>query len=185
MKMTPKFDAVTIWTVGHSTLPLQAFEELLRAHGIQAVADVRRFPMSRRHPQFNHDALARSLDEAGVRYLPFQDLGGRRAPRPDTPNTAWRNPSFRGYADYMETEPFLMAMDRLATAASRFRTAVMCAEALWWRCHRALIADFVRASGAQALHIMSDGTALIHPYTAAANLVEGRLSYAGEPTLGL
>src|SRR5579862_6262338 len=183
--MTQKFDTVTIWTVGHSTLPIQAFEDLLRPHEIQVIADVRRLPMSRRHPQFNHDALARSLAEVGVRYLPFQELGGRRAPRPNTSNTAWRNPAFRGYADYMETEPFLAAMERLGTTASRSRTAVMCAEALWWRCHRALIADYVRASGGEVLHIMSDGATIGHPYTAAANLIDGRLSYAGEPTLDL
>jgi uncharacterized protein (DUF488 family) len=178
-------DAVTIWTIGHSTLAIQEFLTLLDAHGIGVVADVRRFPMSRRHPQYNQDALTAALAGEGVRYESFQELGGRRTPRPASPNTAWRNASFRGYADYMETAAFQTAVGRLMTLAAADRTAIMCAEALWWRCHRALIADCLRASGSVVLHVTPAGTAIEHPFTAAAHVIDGKLSYVGDLTLGL
>ncbi len=168
-----------LWTVGHSTLPPDGFLTLLAGHGIKAVADVRRFPASRRYPHFNAPALAASLAAAGIVYVPFPDLGGRRQPRADSPNTNWRNASFRGYADYMETEEFRTAADRLAAAAREQPTAVMCAEALWWRCHRALIADLFKASGTVVRHIMGPEKFEVHPYTAAARIEEGRLTYRG------
>ncbi len=166
-----------LWTVGHSTLSPDVFLALLTGHGITALADIRRFPASRRYPHFNAPALAALLAEAGVVYLPFPDLGGRRQPRPDSANTAWRNASFRGYADYMETEEFRTAAERLAATARERRTAIMCAEAVWWRCHRALIADAFKASGTLVHHIMGPGKAETHPYTGAARIEEGWLTY--------
>lgn len=141
--------------------------------------------MSRRHPQFNHQALEQTLLDGGVVYGPCPELGGRRTPQPNSHNTAWRNASFRGYADYMETPAFRAAVERLVTTAATARVAIMCAEALWWRCHRALIADYLRAGGIRVLHITSAGTAVEHPLTRAATLVEGHLSYAGDPQLDL
>lgn len=176
---------VTIWTIGHSTLPIDALLEHLAAHSVSALADVRRFPSSRRYPQFNREALDAALARAGVQYAGFQDLGGRRTPRPDSPHTGWRNASFRGYADYLDTPAARAALDRLLALAGTHRTAVMCAEALWWRCHRSLIADTFTAAGHAVLHIGSDGAATPHTYTAPARLIEGRLSYAGEPSLDL
>jgi len=183
--MPPATDGVTIWTVGHSTLAIEDFLGLLSAHAIAAVADVRRFPASRRHPQFERDRLAAALLHAGVQYASFPDLGGRRTPRPDSVNTAWRNASFRGYADYMATPAFRDAAAKLVAQAAGMRTAIMCAEALWWRCHRALIADFLQVSGIQVLHIGSRGAVSAHRMTPPAHVVDGILSYAGEPTLDL
>jgi len=178
-------DTLTIWTVGHSTLPIDEFVHLLASQRIEVVADVRRFPASRRHPQYNREQLQRTLAEGGVKYASFQDLGGRREARPDSTNTAWRNASFRGYADYMETPAFAAAIDRLRTIARRSRVAVMCAEAVWWRCHRSLIADYLTASGTHVLHIGSGGKVAEHALKAPASMVDGHLSYAGDPTLGL
>ena len=172
---------LTIWTVGHSTRTLDEFLALLAAHRIEAVADVRRYPGSRKYPQFNRDALQRSLEEARIAYLPFPELGGRRRARPDSRNTAWRHEAFRGYADYMETEGFRAGIEQLLALAGRKRTAVMCAEAVWWRCHRSLIADYLKAEGARVEHIIGAGSPEPHPYTSAARLNNGRLSYsAGE-----
>jgi uncharacterized protein (DUF488 family) len=176
---------VALWTIGHSTFPIDAFLEHLAAHSVSALADVRRFPSSRRYPQFNREALDAVLERAGVHYAAFQDLGGRRTARPDSPHTGWRNASFRGYADYLDTAEARAALDRLLALARTHRTAVMCAEALWWRCHRSLIADYFTAAGHAVLHIGSDGGAVPHSYTAPARIIEGRLSYAGEPQLDL
>ena len=166
-----------IWTIGHSTRTADAFIELLRFQQIELVVDVRRYPGSRRHPQFNSGPLARALAEAGIDYQPAPELGGRRTPRPDSRNTAWRNASFRGYADYMETAPFATALDALVAGASTRRTAVMCAEAVWWQCHRSLIADALKARGVEVLHILDGPKIAEHPYTAPARVVEGRLDY--------
>lgn len=176
-------DVSRVWTIGHSTRPLDEFIAVLRAHRVRALADVRRFPASRRHAQFNADTLAEGLAQAGIAYLPFSELGGRRKPRPDSRNTAWRNESFRGYADYMETPQFAAAMERLVEAARAAPTAIMCAELLWWRCHRALIADCLKASGMEVINITDAAHAQLHPYTAPARLVRGRLSYAGTENL--
>ena len=167
----------TIWTVGHSTRSLDEFLELLSGQRIELLADVRRYPASRRHPQFNAFALAQSLDGVGMRYEAYTGLGGRRAPRPDSPNTRWRNASFRGYADYMETAAFRESLERLQAQAAEARTAVMCAEAPWWRCHRALIADALKAHGLQVLHIVGQGKVVEHPYTSAASVVGGKVYY--------
>lgn len=170
--------ALTIRTVGHSTLAIEDFLALLGAHGIGAVADVRMHPGSRRCPQFGAGPLAASLQSAGIGYLPFHDLGGRRKPRPDSPNTGWKNDSFRGYADFMLTPGFKSGLGRLIGAAKERPTAIMCAESVWWRCHRSLIADALKAGGVRVLHIMGTGIAKEHPYTAPASVVGGQLSYA-------
>jgi uncharacterized protein (DUF488 family) len=167
----------TVWTIGHSTRSLEELVALLEAHGIQAVADVRRYPGSRRWPHFAPEPLAAALAARGIEYVWLPDLGGRRRPRPDSRNTAWRSDAFRGYADYMETEAFAEALDRLANVACALRTAVMCAEAVWWRCHRGLIADALRWLGFDVVHILGPGATSPHPYTAAARIVGGRLSY--------
>jgi uncharacterized protein (DUF488 family) len=170
----------TVWTIGHSTRAWNDFVELLKAHGIRAIADVRRFPASRKHPQFNREEMEKALAAVNVEYAAYPDLGGRRPARPDSPNTAWRNASFRGYADYMATPAFHDALQRLLRLAGGKRTAMMCAEAVWWRCHRGLIADELKARGVEVLHIGDGGEPKPHPYTPAARVVQGRLSYAGE-----
>ena len=170
--------APRIWTIGHSTRPLEQFLELLQAHDIEAVAGRRRFPGSRRWPHFAGEQLARALEAGGLGYVWLPELGGRRQPRPDSTNTAWRSASFRGYADYMETEPFAEGLERLAGLACGLRSAVMCAEALWWRCHRGLIADALRWAGFDVQHIQGPGSTVPHPFTSAARLEQGKLSYA-------
>lgn len=166
-----------VWTVGHSTHFLEAFLAMLAAHDIEAIADVRRHAGSRKYPHFNPDALGRALAQAGVEYVPLPELGGRRSPLADSHNTVWRNPSFRGYADYMETEDFRLGVDRLLALARRRRTAVMCAEAVWWRCHRSLIADYLKARGVCVRHILGPGKSEVHPYTSAARIRDGALTY--------
>jgi uncharacterized protein (DUF488 family) len=166
------------WTVGHSTRALDEFLCLLAAHDIEAIADVRRFPASRRWPHFSGAALGEALAARGVSYEWFPELGGRRTARPDSPNTGWRSAAFRGYADYMAGEAFAEGLNRLAGLALGLRTAIMCAEAVWWRCHRGLIADALRWAGFEVCHIMTAGAAVAHPYTAPARIVGGRLTYA-------
>ncbi len=180
-----------IWTIGHSTRTIDVFVSLLNENGIKLVADVRMFPGSKRYPQFGAEALARSLGEAGIRYEHFPELGGRRKTRPDSKNTAWRNESFRGYADYMETDQFRNGIARLldfakrsgptARPASPTRSvagvAIMCAEAVWWRCHRSLISDYLKARGVEVLHILDHNKVEPHPFTSAARIVNGELSY--------
>ena len=173
----------TLYTIGHSTLPLDEFLARLRRHRIEAIADVRRYPGSRRHPHFAADALAASLPAAGIAYRPMKALGGRRAAKKDSKNVAWRNDAFRGYADYMETDEYAAARAELLAGLDR-RTAIMCAETLWWRCHRSLISDDLKASGHEVLHILGDEQVVEHPYTGAARIVDGRLDY-GAPQTGL
>lgn len=174
-------EPLTLWTIGHSTLAIEDFLSLLSAHGALNLADVRMYPGSRRFPHFNAEPLAESLREAGIGYAPFHDLGGRRPPRPDSTNTAWKNASFRGYADFMQTPAFTNALERLIAVARELPTAVMCAESLWWRCHRSLIADALKVRGIRVLHIMPSGPPKEHPYTAPAVVIEGKLSYSGGP----
>lgn len=166
-----------IWTVGHSTRTIEEFIALLKAHEIGAIADVRLLPGSKRYPQFNADALADSLGRSGIRYEHFRELGGRRKPRPDSHNSAWRNEAFRGYADYMETEQFCGGIEKLLRLAAETRSAIMCAEAVWWRCHRALISDYLKVRGHDVLHIIGATKAEPHPFTSAATVVNGELSY--------
>jgi uncharacterized protein (DUF488 family) len=153
---------------------------VLQAHAIAAVADVRRFPGSRRHPHFGRDQLEPLLGAHGIEYHWLPDLGGRRTPRKDSPNTGWRVSAFRGYADYMDTTPFRDAFSSLDQLSRRVNTAVMCAEALWWQCHRRLIADAFLAQGAQVLHIQSEQAAVPHRLIPPAHVRDGRLSYAAE-----
>lgn len=171
----------TLWTIGHSTHSLEAFLGILRAHRIEMIADVRVMPGSRRYPHFNREVLALSLHGIGINYTHLPELGGRRKPRPDSPNTVWRNASFRGYADYMETTEFLRGIEALQNLAANQRLAIMCAEAVWWQCHRALISDWMKANGAEVLHILSENKVEEHPFTSAAQIIDGRLSYR-EPT---
>jgi uncharacterized protein (DUF488 family) len=173
-----------IWTIGHSTRKIDIFISMLEANGIDVVADVRMFPGSKRYPQFNKESLAQSLQERGLLYEHFPELGGRRKPRPDSRNTAWRNEAFRGYADYMETEDFRKGVDRLVELAQKSGpTALMCAEALWWRCHRALVSDFLKARGVGVTHIVDLAKTEPHPFTSPARIVNGELTYAADQLL--
>jgi len=170
---------ISVFTVGHSTRSEEEFIEILKAHGVQVLVDVRTFPGSRRYPQFNRAELSESLAKAGIEYRHEPRLGGRRAPRADSHNTAWRNPQFRGYADHMETEVFRKGVEDLLEVASEARVAVMCAEAVWWRCHRGVLADYLKAKGHTVIHILDEKKTEEHPFTPAARIVDGELSYRG------
>ena len=173
-----------IWTIGHSTRTIDEFISLLQANQIRLLVDVRSLPGSKRYPQFNKEALADSLGKTGIRYEHFPKLGGRRKAKPESKNTAWRNASFRGYADYMEAEEFRKGVERLLDlAAGAEPTAIMCAEAVWWRCHRSLISDYLKARGIEVIHILDANKTEPHPYTSAARIANGKLSYAAENTL--
>lgn len=172
--------SLTIWTIGHSTRTIEEFIDLLRRYQIEMLVDVRHFPGSHHLPHFNQAALHHALATAGIHYEHLVDLGGRRPARPDSHNLLWRNASFRGYADYMETRPFCDGIDRLLYIARTGRTAIMCSEAVWWRCHRSMIADHLKALGMQVLHVLGPTKIQEHPYTSAARLVGGRLSYESE-----
>jgi len=163
--------AAALFTIGHSTRAIDELIGLLAGHRIETLVDVRRFPGSRRHPQFSRDALAASLAAAGIAYVHEADLGGRRQPLPDSPHTAWRVAAFRGYADHMGSAPFAAALDRLLRLAARSRTVILCAEAVPWRCHRRLIADSATAAGAEVLHILGPGRAERHRLDANARIV--------------
>ncbi len=171
----------TVWTIGHSTRTLDALLEVLRAHRIEVLVDVRRFPGSRRLPQFGEQSLREALADEGIGYEWIEALGGRRRPVPDSPNDAWRNMAFRGYADHMASQAFIEGFARLWEIAAGRRTCIMCAEVLWWRCHRSLICDALKVRGVEVLHIQDQKEATPHPFTSAARLEQGRLSYrAGE-----
>jgi uncharacterized protein (DUF488 family) len=172
-------DQLSIWTVGHSTLSIEEFIARLKCFEITLLADVRSFPGSRRYPHFNKENLSAALTGAHVRYEHFRELGGRRRPRPDSLNMIWRNESFRGYADYMETPEFRGGIERLLDLVQRQRVAIMCSEAVWWRCHRSMISDYLKVKGIDVLHIMGEGKTEPHPFTAAARVVNGELSYRG------
>jgi len=172
-----------VWTIGHSTRALEEFLAVLAAHELQAIADVRRFPGSKRHPHFAREALEQSLPSAGIEYLWLPQLGGRRRPRPDSPNTAWRNEAFRGYADHLASAEFAEGLAQLLPLAACRRTAIMCSELLWWRCHRSLISDVLKANGIEVLHVIDAGPAKPHPWTGPARIVDGRLDYS-EPGTG-
>ena len=190
-----------IWTIGHSTRAIDEFISLLKENEINLLADVRAWPGSKRYPHFNKDSLAESLNGHGIRYEHFPELGGKRKSKPDSRNTAWRNASFRGYADYMETEQFQQGVERLLVfarsdglgsrrnergggeAVTPCAIAIMCAEAVWWRCHRSLIADYLKARGVKVLHVLGANKVEPHPYTSAARIVNGELSYRPESLL--
>jgi uncharacterized protein (DUF488 family) len=168
-----------IWTLGHSTRSIEDFLGLLTAHGIQRLVDIRTIPQSRRHPHFGQVSLARSLETAGLGYTHIRGLGGLRRPRPDSINTAWRHPAFRGYADHMQTAAFGEALDELIALGSRERVAIMCAEAVPWRCHRQLVADALVARGVEAREIESAMRTRTHELTAWARVQGGRVTYPG------
>lgn len=168
----------TLWTVGHSTRPLPDFLALLASSRIEVVADVRRFPGSRSQPQYQQRTLMAALEAAGIAYLPLPGLGGRRRPASGSANTTWRHPAFQGYADHIATEEFAGGLFDLLMTASGLRTAVMCAEVLWWRCHRRIIADVVVSLGARVIHILDGKTLQPHRLTAPGRIVHGTLSYA-------
>ena len=167
----------TLWTIGHSTHPIDEFLDILTSHGVTRIADVRRFAGSRAFPQFNPAELQQSLADAGIGYTPMPGLGGRRKALPNSPHSAWRNEAFRGYADYMDTMEFTDAAELLATLTREDRVAAMCSEAVWWRCHRSMIADYFKVHGWEVLHIMGLGEAKEHPYTPVARIVDGQLAY--------
>jgi uncharacterized protein (DUF488 family) len=168
-----------ILTAGHSTHSIEDFLALLAAHGVEQLIDVRTIPKSRRNPQFNTDALANTLRQAQIRYRHMPGLGGLRHPRKDSINSAWQNDSFRGYADYMQTPEFENALDELVGAARRGRTAIMCAEAVPWRCHRSLIADALLARGIEVEHIMSKTLRKAHTYIPFARVEGRKVTYPG------
>ena len=169
--------AHTLWTIGHSTRPWDDFIALLAAADIRCLVDVRRFAGSRRNPQYSPLAMAPALHAAGIEYRPMPEFGGRRVPQPDSPNGAWRVAAFRGYADYMASDEFVLARARLMRLADEARTAVMCAEAVWWRCHRRLIADDFVARGWEVLHLLAPGKTQPHPLNPDARMVDGLLRY--------
>ena len=171
-------ESATLYTIGHSTRTIEKFLELLFSFDIKILADIRRLPGSRKYPQFDQDALKKSLEENGIVYIYIADLGGRRPAKKDSKNTTWRNKSFQGYADYMETESFANAAAELAKLALEKPTAIMCSEAVWWRCHRSMVSDYFKAKGWEVLHIMSLGKATEHPYTAPARIVGNKVFYS-------
>lgn len=167
-----------LWTIGHSTRKIDIFISLLRENGIVLVADVRRYPGSKRNPQFNREALARSLGARDIRYEHFPELGGRREAKPDSQNTAWRNEMFRGYADHMETNEFRDGIARLVDLAREIGpTAILCAEADWRKCHRSPVSDYLKTRGVDVIHIVDLAKTEPHPFTSAARMVDGELNY--------
>jgi uncharacterized protein (DUF488 family) len=172
-------DELQIWTVGHSTRSAEEFGRLLQIHQIRTLVDVRSFPGSRRYPQFNKSSLQEFLPTINVEYVHAPRLGGRRKPNAKSHNSAWKNASFRAYADYMETAEFEEGIRDLIAIARKDSTAIMCAESLWWRCHRSLIADYLKAAGVSVVHILDEKKTEMHPFTSAARIVDGELSYRG------
>jgi uncharacterized protein (DUF488 family) len=168
---------MTVHTVGHSTHPIEQFIGILQAHGIRRLVDVRTIPKSRRNPQFNKESLSASLPAAGIEYLHLPGLGGLRHPRKDSTNTAWRNASFRGYADYMQTPEFAENLDHLVELAAQAPTAIMCAEAVPWRCHRSLIADALAARGISVIEILSATKSQPHAITSFAHVEGQQVTY--------
>jgi uncharacterized protein (DUF488 family) len=170
----------TIFTVGHSTRSLEDLIAMLKAHAIRRVIDVRTVPRSRKNPQFNRETLPAALAESGIAYEHEPRLGGLRRARPDSPNTAWKNASFRGYADHMRTADFRQALDRLMEAGRRERLAIMCAEAVPWRCHRSLVADALTVRGVSVEHVMSAAKSQKHAMTPFARVRDGSITYPKE-----
>lgn len=172
-----------LFTIGHADRPRDAFATMLHHHGITLLVDIRRFPGSRHAPQFNQDVMRIALATAGIGYLHLPVLGGRRRPLPDSRNTTWRNASFQGYADYMETSEFSAGLAELKALAAEpgQRVAIMCAETVWWRCHRALVSDALLSQGWQVWHILDDGAAKPHRLSAPARIVNGTLTYHPDP----
>ena len=170
---------MTVFTIGHSTRPTDEFLKLLTAHGVQRLVDVRKIPQSRHNPQFGREQLSSSLEHAGIHYTHMPGLGGLRRPRKDSTNTGWRNASFRGYADYMQTPEFEENLDRCIDFAKQEHVALMCAEAVPWRCHRLLIADALLARGIDVREIASTTDVRPHALTPWARVEGTRVTYTG------
>lgn len=166
-----------IWTIGHSTRSFEEFVSLLKAYNIQLLVDVRGLPGSNKFPHFNKENLQEELPKEKIDYTHLLSLGGRRKVSKDSKNTSWRNASFRGYADYMESNEFRIGIEELKELATNKNTAIMCAEAVWWRCHRSMIADQLKSEGWTVIHILSATKSELHPYTAPAKIINGKLSY--------
>jgi uncharacterized protein (DUF488 family) len=169
-----------LWTIGHSTRPLPELIAMLRGHGVEVLVDVRTVPRSRYNPQFNRETLPGELAAAGIDYRHMPGLGGLRKPRKDSTNTGWRNDSFRGYADYMQTPEFEQHLEELLALAGERRAAIMCAESVPWRCHRSMIADVVTARGGEVRHIMTAEKANVHKMTPFARVERGKVTYPPE-----
>ena len=180
MKTQQDENGTVIYTIGHSTRPLDEFISMLQAHSISRLIDVRTVPRSARNPQFNRESLPEDLAKQGIQYEHFPALGGLRKPRPQSVNSGWKNESFRGYADYMQTAEFARAIERLIQQANDAHVCIMCAEAVPWRCHRSLIADALMARGIRAIHIMSVKAAQPHKLTAFARVRGDRVTYPAE-----
>ena len=171
-------DPKTIWTIGHSTHTLEELVDMLQSFKIKVLADIRSYPGSKRLPHFNKANLEIALPKAGIEYIHMINLGGRRKLKPDSVNTEWEHPAFRGYADYMETGDFQNAIIELEKIAIKERTAYMCSEAVWWRCHRSLVSDYLKVRGWTVLLIMGKGKSTEHTYTKPAHIIDGRLTYS-------
>ena len=173
-----------IWTIGHSTRTIDELIAMLQSFRIALLIDVRGYPGSKRYPHFNKEALEVSLPGNDIQYVHIKELGGRRKTNPGSKNTIWRNDAFRGFADYMETDAFKKGIEQLQSLADRRRTAYMCSEVVWWRCHRSLISDYLKSVSWTVMHIMDIGKAEEHPYTSAARIVNGKLTYSKESASG-
>jgi uncharacterized protein (DUF488 family) len=174
----------SVFTIGHSTHPLDRFLALLARHEIEALVDIRRFPGSRKHPQFGQDNLAAALQKSGLEYHWLEALGGRRhKQQEESPNLGLENKGFRNYADYMLTDEFREGVEKLLEVARQKRTAIMCAEGLFWQCHRRLVSDFLVASGVTVQHIMPTGELRSHKLTPGALVEDGQVTYPGEKSL--
>ena len=169
-----------IYTIGHSTRDIEEFLLMLNNFRIECLVDVRRFPSSRKFPAYNQDNLRETLKNIGIEYVHIEALGGRRSALKNSPNSVWHHPSFRGYADYMETPEFEQALRELQLISTTKVTAIMCSEAVFWRCHRSMISDFLKSESYEVLHIMSPTKLTEHPYTAPAHIVDGKLTYHEE-----
>ncbi|GKS68400.1 hypothetical protein W03_04040 [Nitrosomonas sp. PY1] len=170
----------TIYTIGHSTHTTDEFIAMLDSFGVQMIVDIRRFPSSRKYPNFDRSDLETSLKIANIGYRHIEALGGRRRVQPNSINDRWRNVSFRGYADYMATQEFEKGVKQLEEIGSEKVTAFMCAEAVWWRCHRSMVSDYLKAKGWKVMHIMRTGKAEEHPYTSPARIENKRVYYSNE-----
>ncbi len=172
-----------IYTIGHSTRTLEHFVAMLQSFNIEMIVDIRSFPGSRRYPHFNKENLEVSLPEKNINYVHLKLLGGRRPVKKDSKNAGWRHPAFRGYADYMETDDFKKGIDELEQIAIKQKTAYMCSEAVWWRCHRSMVSDYLKLNGWIVFHIMEINKSEEHRYTQPAKIIDGKLSYTANTLL--
>ena len=170
----------TIWTIGHSTHSLDEFVAMLHSFNIECVVDIRSYPGSRKFPHFNKEALKVSLPQNNIQFTHLKKLGGRRKVNPNSKYTSWHNAAFRGYADYMETDSFAEGIRELTKISLQQKTAYMCSEAVWWRCHRSMVSDYLKADGWNVQHIMQIGKSNEHPYTQPARIVDSELTYLPE-----